>query len=64
MQTITGSSGKVLGKADLCLRLGRLELSHQRLVADIVDEVIIGTDIKNPYGFVVDFKENFVSKRR
>ena len=28
------------------------------LVADIVDEVILGTDIMNAYGFVVDLREN------
>ena len=27
------------------------------LVADIVDEVILGTDIMNAYGFVVDLRE-------
>ena len=28
------------------------------LIADIVDEVILGTDIMNAYGFVVDLREN------
>ena len=41
--------------------LGLLEFSHQMLVADIVDEVILGTDIMNAYGFVVDLKENVLS---
>ena len=42
---MTGSPVKVLGKVDVRVRLGLLEFSHQMLVADIVDEVILGTDI-------------------
>ena len=42
----------------MCVRLGLLEFSHQMLVADIVDGVILGTDIMNAYGFVVDLREN------
>ena len=37
---MTGSPVKVLGKVDICVRLGLLEFSHQMLVADIVDKVI------------------------
>ena len=57
IQTVTGSPVKVLGKVDVRVRLGLLEFSHQMLVADIVDEVILGTDII-AYGFVVDLREN------
>ena len=55
---MTGSPVKVLGKVDVRVRLCLLEFSHQMLVADIVDEVILGTDIMNAYGFVVDSREN------
>ena len=48
----------MLRKVDLHLSLGLLEFSHQILVADIVDEVILGTDIMNAYGFVVHLREN------
>ena len=49
----------MLGKVDVRrVRLGLLEFSHQMLVADIVDEVILGTDIMNAYGFIVDLREN------
>ena len=41
---------KVLGMVDVLVRLGLLEFSHQMLVADIVDEVILGTDIMEAYG--------------
>ena len=55
---MTGSPIKVLGKVDVRVRLGLLEFSHQILVADTVDEVILGTDIMNTYGFVVDLRKN------
>ena len=58
IQTVTGTPVKVLGKVDVSVRLGLLEFSHQMLVADIVDEVILVTDIMNAYGFVVDLREN------
>ena len=45
IQTVTGSPVKVLGKVDVGVRLGLLEFNHQMLVADIVDEAILGTDI-------------------
>ena len=34
--------------------------AYQMFVADIVGEVILGTDIMNAYGFVVDLRENVV----
>ena len=55
---MTGSPVKVLGKVDVRVRLGLLEFSHQMLIADIVDEAILGTDIMNAYRFVVDLREN------
>ena len=47
IQTVTGSPVNVLGKIDVRVRLGLLEFSHQMLVEDIVDGVILGTDIMN-----------------
>ena len=57
IQTMTGSPVNVLGKIDVRVRLGLLEFSHQMLLADIVDEVILGKDIMTAYQFVVDLKE-------
>ena len=56
--TVTASLNKGLRKVDIRIRLGLLEFKHKMLVADIVNEVILGTDIMNGYGFVVDLKEN------
>ena len=58
IQTVTGCLVKVLGQVDVRVRLGLLEFSYQMLVADIVDEVILGTDIMNASGFVMDLREN------
>ena len=58
IQTVTGSPVKILGKVDVRVRLGLLKFSHQMLVADIVDDVILGTDIMNAYGFIVDLRED------
>ena len=44
----------MLGKVDVRVHPSLLEFSHQMVVADIVDEVILSTDIMNAYGFVVD----------
>ena len=49
---------KEYGKAEIHLRLDRLEFNHQVLVAEIVDETILGVDTMNAYGFIVDFKNN------
>ena len=46
------------GKVEIHLCLGRLEFNHQVLVADIVDEAILGVEVMNAYGFIVDFKNN------
>ena len=56
IQTVTGSPVEVLGKVHV--RLGLLGFGHQMLVPDIVDEVILGTDIMSAYGFVLDLREN------
>ena len=58
LRTVTGRPVKVFGKVDIHLHLGRVEFDHQVLVADIVDEAILGVDIMNVYGFIVDFKNN------
>ena len=55
---MTGNPVKVLGKVDAHVCLDLLKFSHQMLVADIVDEVILGTDIMIAYGFAVDLREN------
>ena len=58
MRTATGHPVKVFGKVEIHLRLGRLEFNHQVLVTDVVDEAILGVDVMDAYGFIVDFKNN------
>ena len=43
---------------EIHLCLSRLEFNHQVLVADIVDEAILGVVVMNAYGFKDDFKNN------
>ena len=45
---------------DICVHLGLLEFSLQMLVADIVNEIILGTDIMDSYGFFVDLRGNIL----
>ena len=44
---------KVFGKVEIHLRHGRLEFN---LAVDIVDEAILGVDVMNTYGFIINFK--------
>ena len=39
----------------------QLEFYHQVLIVDAVDEAILGVEIMNVYGFVVNFKNNVLS---
>ena len=50
----------MLRKAVISLRLGVLELSHQMLLAHIVNEIVFATDIrlKYVYAFVVDIRKH------
>ena len=54
----------MFGKVEIHLRIGRLEFDHQVLVADIVDEAILGVGILNAYGFIVDFKNSVMKIRK
>ena len=45
--TLAGSRVKVLGGADVRVCLCLLEFSHQIHVTDIVDEVLLSTDVMN-----------------
>ena len=50
MQTVTGSHVKVLGKVNAW--------AFSSLATNIVDEVILGMNIMNIYGFVMDLRDN------
>ena len=65
LRTATRRPVKVYGKVEIHLRLGRLELNHQVLVADIVDEAILSVDVMNAYGLIaVSYTHLDVYKRQ
>jgi hypothetical protein len=44
LKTATGEAARVLGEADVRLELGSVEVIHRVVVADIVDDFILGLD--------------------
>ena len=56
LQTATGDPVRVHGEAQVQVTLGSTNFKQKMLVADIKEEVILGMDIMNSSGFVLDFK--------
>ena len=59
-----GSFVTVLGNADILLPMVLYKFKYQTLVADIVDEVIHGTDVSNSYGFKGDCPEDWPREKK
>jgi predicted aspartyl protease len=60
LKTATGEVARVLGEADVRLELGSVEVIHRVVVADIVDDFILGLDVMNKFGFVLDIKNRML----
>jgi predicted aspartyl protease len=60
LKTATGEAVRVLGEADVRLELGSVKVIHRVVVADIVDDFILGLDIMNKCGFVLDIKNRML----
>jgi hypothetical protein len=60
LKTATGEAARVLGEADVRLELGSVEVIHRVVVADIVDDFILGLDVMNKFGFVLDIKNRML----
>ena len=56
LKTATGDQALVLGELTVDIGIGFKKGSHQVLVADIVDEVILGMDLMRKFGFTIDLK--------
>ncbi|XP_063215566.1 retrovirus-related Pol polyprotein from transposon 412 isoform X1 [Bacillus rossius redtenbacheri] len=56
LKTATGDTAPVHGWLESEVRIGTWTLPQKFLVADITDEVILGVDIMNQYGFVIDME--------
>jgi predicted aspartyl protease len=60
LKTATGEAARVLGKADVRLELGSIEVIYRVVVADIVDDFVLGLDVMNKFRFVLDIKNRML----
>lgn len=60
LRTVTGEEAPVAGEAKIRLSLGRLNLWHKVLVADIEDQFILGMDLIRQHGFAFDNELNIL----
>ncbi len=61
LQTATGDRTSIKGKKIVNIRIGRTIFQHEVLIADIMDEVILGMDFMRANGFVVDVGRGVLS---
>jgi hypothetical protein len=54
LKTASGEMLPILGQVNLAVQLGGQSFSHQFLVADIIDNCILGLDFMQSYGLSVD----------
>lgn len=64
LQTATGEKVPVLGEAVVNLALGRFQLRHKVLVADIKDDLILGLDVISRHGLSRYRKQNAENWKR
>lgn len=63
LRTATGETASTFGEIVVNFKLGSQNFSHQVLVANISDDVILGMDIMKEYGFSLDLKEGLLRVR-
>ena len=63
LRTATGEDTLVLGKVTCEIVIGKAAVLHNFIVADIVDEVIIGVDFLANQGIKIDMKNRIMSYR-
>jgi len=56
LRTATGQDAAVAGKVVLGVGIGNSVINHEFIVANIVDEIIIGMDFMVTHGFILDMK--------
>jgi hypothetical protein len=61
LQTATRDSAMINGQKEVGIRIGNKQFRHQVIVADIVDEVILGMDFMGAKGFVLDLGQRTMS---
>ena len=60
LQTATGESAVIKGKKTVHIRIGNGQFKHEVLVANIMDEVILGMDFMKDNGFVLDIQQGLL----
>jgi len=56
LRTATGEEADVKGKARKCITICGVTVQHEFIVAEIIDEVIVGMDFMVKHGFDLDLK--------
>ena len=59
LQTATGESAVIKGKKTVHIRIGNGQFKHEVLVANIMDEVIVGMDFMKITGLCWTFNKGF-----
>ena len=57
IRTATGDMAAVHGEVDLDLQIRRLRFTHKVIMAEIIDNFILGLDVMEKYGFILDVGE-------
>lgn len=60
LRTATGESAKVYGEVALNIQLAGITISHSFLVADIIDECIMGMDFMKKHRIILDVGAQFM----
>ena len=60
LKTATGDYAEVYGETVATFLIGETSFQHRALVANIDEDVILGTDIMTKFGFLMDLKKGVV----
>lgn len=60
IRTVTGGLSEMLGKQRLLVKVGRTEVTQKFWLADILDPCIIGLDLLDRWGAIVDISRNVI----
>ncbi|KAI5728107.1 hypothetical protein M8J77_011685 [Diaphorina citri] len=58
LKTATGEQSRVYGEIEVTMQLGNVEMRHTFVVADIVDDCILGFDFMMDHGVSMDFGDS------
>ncbi|KAI5754399.1 hypothetical protein M8J77_008276 [Diaphorina citri] len=58
LKTATGEQSRVYGEIEVTIQLGNVEMRHKFVVADIVDDCILGFDFMMDHGVSMDFGDS------